>query len=779
MNKKVEVSYNPQLGYLKTIFTHNFDFLTGVLGYTDRGDGVEVEAGTYRNKTAKVIIRPVSAAAYRFQMYPYGKEPAAANEVFSMEQTVPYQVEETEEYLSVRTLRMEIRIKKLPWEVSTYLDGRLLTKEQIRDSNVDNMCKYLPIGFDCDEEGKVIRVRESMYMYSDEAFYGFGEKFTEFNKRGQKIHCWQKDALSTNTEDSYKNHPYFMSSRGYSVLVNSYTRMTFDMGCGSNVTYGMEVDDSSLDYILFANRDYKDLLADYVNMTGSIPMIPKWAFGLWMSKCVYKDQEEVVQVVKRAKEEEIAIDVINLDAWQASEDSGAWVWDRKRFPDPEGMITFLLENRIHLCLWIYPYIGEESEYFRLAGENGWLVKDGNGNPLTFYATAAADRKVGCFDFTNPGFREWYVPRVKEVIGMGIGAVKTDFSEAVPENAVYYDGSNGLQGHNKLTYLYAKTIYEAMKEVKEPLGERPMLWGRSGYAGSHTIPAAWAGDSSTHLNNHACILQGGLSIALSGVAYWGFDMGGFYNTDHEGYECVPEEEEYIRSTQFGFFSPLSRCHGKTPREPWNFAPETRNIFSYYNQLRHRLAPYLYSAAWQASLESVPLMRPLLLEFQEDRNVRNIGHEYMLGDSLLVAPVFDQDEFSVYLPEGTWADFFTGRLIEGGRWISLQPALDQIPVYIRPNTIVPMLASDVCRGLEEPYKDLTVCMNLKDRLSCTFYDDGYKGHFTAELRNGCLRITTGMPVKEIILYGAEAVEEASCNGLPVTCIKKDEYTHLLHL
>ena len=132
-----------------------------------------------------------------------------------MEQTVPYQVEETEEYLSVRTLRMEIRIKKLPWEVSTYLDGRLLTKEQIRDSNVDNMCKYLPIGFDCDEEGKVIRVRESMYMYSDEAFYGFGEKFTEFNKRGQKIHCWQKDALSTNTEDSYKNHPYFMSSRGY------------------------------------------------------------------------------------------------------------------------------------------------------------------------------------------------------------------------------------------------------------------------------------------------------------------------------------------------------------------------------------------------------------------------------------------------------------------------------------------------------------------------------------------------------------------------------------
>lgn len=131
MNKKVEVSYNPQLGYLKTIFTHNFDFLTGVLGYTDRGDGVEVEAGTYRNKTAKVIIRPVSAAAYRFQMYPYGKEPAAANEVFSMEQTVPYQVEETEEYLSVRTLRMEIRIKK------TTLGGKHISGRQTAYEGTD------------------------------------------------------------------------------------------------------------------------------------------------------------------------------------------------------------------------------------------------------------------------------------------------------------------------------------------------------------------------------------------------------------------------------------------------------------------------------------------------------------------------------------------------------------------------------------------------------------------------------------------------------------------
>ena len=180
-------SYNPQLGYLKTIFSHNFDFLTGVLGYTDRGDGVVIEAGTYRNKKAAVLIQPLSPSSYRFRMYPEGKEPDFTNEVFSLEKTVSYQVAEEKETLSIHTARLEIRIRKIPWEVSTYLDGRLLTKEQNRDSNVDNMCKYLPLGFDRDDEGRVIRVRESMYMYAGEAFYGFGEKFTEFNKRGQKI----------------------------------------------------------------------------------------------------------------------------------------------------------------------------------------------------------------------------------------------------------------------------------------------------------------------------------------------------------------------------------------------------------------------------------------------------------------------------------------------------------------------------------------------------------------------------------------------------------------
>lgn len=236
----------------------------------------------------------------------------------------------------------------------------------------------------------------------------------------------------------------------------------------------------------------------------------------------------------------------------------------------------------------------------------------------------------------------------------------------------------------------------------------MLWGRSGYAGSHTIPAAWAGDSSTHLNNHACILRGGLSASMSGIPFWGFDMGGFYNTDHEGYECVPTDEEYIRSCQFGFFNSLSRCHGKTPREPWNFGEKAEKIFKKFNDIRHLLLPYLYSTTYKTHLSDIPVIRPVVMEYPEDRSARNVELEYFLGDSLLVVPVFDQeDEIDVYLPNGQWIDLFTHERIKGGRWVKRKIELDKIPVFIRQNKMIPMLTK-IPENIEEKYENLDVIL-----------------------------------------------------------------------
>lgn len=473
MANKVEVTYNPQLGYLKTVFTHPFDFLTEVQSYSQEQNALELVAGTYQKKTARVRVDLLTETAFRFRMYPY-EEKVFENAVFSLEGRQAYSLEDKGECLSLSTGRMELRLQKRPWQLSVLLDGKPLTHENVCDSNVDNMCKYLPIGFDCDGQGNVVKVRETMYMYSDENFYGFGEKFTGFNKRGQVIHCRQSDALSTNTERSYQNIPYFMSSRGYSILLNTYTDNVCDMGVGSGVSYGMEVADKMLDYVMFCDRDYKGLLEGYTALTGRSPMIPKWAFGLWMSKCSYRTQEEVETVARTLREKKIPADVIHIDGWQKMSNSGVWEWDLERFPNPQGMIQTLKDLHFHLSLWMWPYIRVGADSYEFAKEKGYLVMNEKGEVATFHSAATNDFYFAAFDFTNPEMVEWYKGLVKNVVKDGVGVIKTDFSEALPLDAVYHDGSNGLQGHNKLPLLYAKTIYEACAEVKLPAGERPML-----------------------------------------------------------------------------------------------------------------------------------------------------------------------------------------------------------------------------------------------------------------------------------------------------------------
>lgn len=727
----MEVEYNPQLGHRRTIFEGNFDFLLRVEDCI-RDDGLTFLVDTYKGRKAVVKIAFPCEETFRFLMFPGGKSGQGGNPVFDFPDCGKGEFREHKDYYEYGTERLVLRFEKAYWQMSVWLDGKLLTREQIFDTNVDNRWKVLPVGYTYDEEGRWNQVWECMYLYSDESFWGFGEKFTGLDKRGQILNCWQKDALCTNSEDSYKGHPFFISSRGYAVLLNTYTRSAFDMGAGSQVSYTMSAEDGVLDYVFMAGAptDYKGLLARYVEMTGKIPMIPKWAFGFWMSKCSYRNRQEIEEVVLRAKKEDIAIDVIHIDGWQKKEMTGFWEWDEERFPDPEGMIAWLKEQGVHLSLWIYPYLEEDSPAFDGLAQKGYFIKDRSGNPAKFYATADSVVRAACFDFTNPEFLAWYRERVMRVLAMGVSVIKTDFSEAVPEDTVFYDGSSGIQGHNKLTYLYAETIYQLMQESSQKTGIMPLLWGRSGFAGSHRIPAAWAGDSSSALNNHAAILRGGLSLALSGIAFWGFDMGGFYNTNADGNECLPSEEEYLRSVEMGFFMPLSRAHGKTPREPWHYSQKVLDIFRKFNKIRHCLLPYLYSTACVSSRESVPMLRPMFLEFPKDLSARRQELQYMLGKSLLIAPPFDREQYAVYLPEGKWLYLNTEEILEGGRYITVCPALDELPVFLREGSILPVLGNaGGTISQQGKYEKLSVWLLFEKETRDVFYDCDETGNIVS--------------------------------------------------
>lgn len=788
--KKPDVlSYHPQMGgnvlNVEKGWCHyshegRKDFLDYILAYNPEKGGVSFEVATFRGEKALVSVTFVSETAFRFRMFPRMTVPEKPNTVFDFPAGAEPVVEESQLFLTASTSRLKLSFRKCPWEMTVELDGEILTREQIKDHNVDQKYKSIPVGFTVGDDGQVINSFETMYLYSDESFWGFGEKFNSFNKRGQKVTVWQRDAQSTNSDVSYKGMPYFMSSTGYSVLLNTFTRTHFNMGATSGVSYTMETEDPYLDYYMFCNRDYKGLIRDYTALSGRSSMIPRWAFGFWMSRMSYMSRSELEEIVEQMQRFGMSVDVIHIDAWQPNfEDSflpsgttELLSFDEKRFPDPEGMVRWLRERGIRLSLWMFPYVqsidpeGRLSRQYIAMRDRGFLVKGPDGNPRIFSpGEGDVDAwKVAALDFTNPGLVEYMKSRIKRLMKMGVGVMKTDFSEELPEDSVFFDGSTGLTCHNRYPLLYAKTIYEASKEAKEEMGEKALLWGRSGYAGSQNYPANWAGDSSASKNNLHAILTGGLNMGISGVSFWGFDIGGFYNCDYSGKRVIPEDEEYIRSVQMGLMSPLSRSHGQsTPREPWVYSETAQKAFRKINDLRYRMLPYLYSTGWETVREGIPMMRAMMLEYPEDFSARNIDTQYMLGGNLLVAPVFDQQKHRIYLPEGSWVDFETGERLTGGKWIVYPKNIEVIPMFLRENAMIPMLKTAPKHIEDNNFDHLELVINIVDSFEQPYFDDGVEGTFHAGLCDGILDISLQeIPAETFRIYAPEEITAVIVNG-----------------
>jgi alpha-D-xyloside xylohydrolase len=306
----------------------------------------------------------------------------------------------------------------------------------------------------------------------------------------------------------------------------------------------------------------------------------------------------------------------------------------------------------------------------------------DGSPYLYSPTIPGRpaNRCGIVDFSSPSGREWYVGKLLGLIGQGVSAFKTDFGEAIPEDTVFANGMSGREMHNLFALLYHQTFYEAFERSPRP--DDLVCWGRAGWAGIQRYPISWSGDMLCNFASMACTLWGGLSYSLSGVAFWSHDIGGFQG------ETNPEL--YIRWAQWGLLCSHSRGHGTTSREPWSQGEQALSLFRRYAELRYRLIPYLYSYAHAAHRTGLPVLRPLVLEFQDDPTTLDVDLQYMLGSELLVAPVFEAGatERQVYLPRtgGGWYDFWTERPIEGG-WLAATAPLETLPLFVRAGSILP--------------------------------------------------------------------------------------------
>ena len=352
-------------------------------------------------------------------------------------------------------------------------------------------------------------------------------------------------------------------------------------------------------------------------------------------------------------------------------------WDDQTFSDVKDMLTrYKKEKGLKICVWINPYIAQGTPFFKEGKENGYFVMraDGRGaKQIDFWNPG-----IALVDFTNPAARKWYQDKLRTLLDMGVDCFKTDFGERIPIDVAYADGADPLSMHNYYSYLYNRTVFELLKEVK---GEgEAVLFARSATAGGQQFPVHWGGDCSASYPSMAETLRGGLSFAMSGFSFWSHDISGF--------EKTASPDIYKRWLQFGIFSSHSRLHGsQSYRVPWLFDEEACDVARHFVHVKCRLMPYLYRQAVCSHETGVPMMRPMILEFPKESGMKDLDMQYMMGDSLLVAPIFREDgEAEYYLPEGKWTHLLDGSEREGGRWYRETYDYFSLPVFVRENTLL---------------------------------------------------------------------------------------------
>ena len=587
--------------------------------------------------------------------------------------------EENEELITVKSGDLSVKINKNQFSMEFYNGDKYLTKSTNRSSAYlkSDGAKFL------DEEGAETYMRDQLSLSVGEAVYGLGERFTPFVKNGQSIDIWNEDG-GTSTEQSYKNIPFYLTNKGYGVFVNHPERVSFEVGSELVTKVQFSVTGEVLDYYIITGNDMKEVLENYTSLTGKPALPPSWSFGLWLttSFTTNYDEKTVNEFVDGMASREIPLHVFHFDCfWMKDFNWCNFEWDKRVFPDPEGMIKRLKEKGLKICVWINPYIAQESSLFAEGKENGYFIKKKNGDVWQYDMWQPG---MAIVDFTNPDACKWYGDKLKALMDMGVDSFKTDFGERIPTNCKYFDGSNPEKMHNYYTQIYNKVVFDVVKEVK---GENEaVLFARSATAGGQQFPVHWGGDCTSEYEAMAESLRGGLSLCMSGFGFWSHDIGGF--------ESTSTPDVYKRWAAFGLLSSHSRLHGSTSyRVPWLYDEESCDVVRFFTKLKCSIMPYLFKTSYDTSIKGLPVMRSMVLENQDDPSCRYLDRQYMLGDNILVAPIFNEEGIAeYYLPEGKWTNFITGKIYEGGRWIREKHGYLSIPMMVKENSIIPVGAVD---------------------------------------------------------------------------------------
>ncbi len=578
------------------------------------------------------------------------------------------------------------------WDVQFYYKDRHLTGGAWRSTSIIHESQFHANArmelqeddqdFNYPQDPNRTYIREQLKTDIGECIYGFGEKFTPFVKNGQVVEIWNSDG-GTCSDQSYKNIPFYISSKSYGVFVNSSDKVSFEVNSDtvSKVTFTQPGEE--LEYFIIGGENLEDVLKHYTDLTGKPSLPPAYTFGLWLSTSFTTsyDEKTVTSFIDGMKDRKIPLQVFHFDCfWMKEYEWCNFEWDKDMFPDPEGLLKRLHDRGLEICVWINSYVGQQSKLFDIGKEKGYFIKNLDGS---VYQSDMWQPGMAIVDFTNPEACEWFKGLLKKLFDMGVNNIKTDFGERIPTKVKYFNGKDPIKMHNYYTYLYNKCVFEALEEYYGK--DKACLFARSATVGGQKFPVHWGGDCYAEYSAMSETLRGGLSLCSSGFGFFSHDMGGF--------EATAPADVYKRWCAFGLLSTHSRLHGSTSyRVPWVYDEdgdtEACDVLRHYTVLKGRLMPYLWAQANKTHTEGVPMMRSMIIAFSDDTACKYLDQQYMLGDNLCIVPVMNEEGIAeFYVPDnGTWTDIQSGETYEGGKYYTRKCDYFQTPILARPNSIV---------------------------------------------------------------------------------------------
>ena len=565
------------------------------------------------------------------------------------------------------------------------------------------------------------------------AYYGLGEKGGDLNKKGCYTENFNTDDPETDDDSItyYKTIPFYVALKEeatYGIFFDNSFRSYFDMGkeMGDRIFFGAI--GGQIQYYFIPGENIKEVVKNYTALTGRMEMPPLWSLGYQQCRFSYFSQEEVRELVKTFEEKDIPLDVVYLDI-DYMDGFRVMTFKTPNFDDAAGLIGDLKEKGIRTITIIDPGVKVDEEYdvFKRGKEGNHFTKKLDGE---MFIGAVWPGDSAFPDFSNKDCREWWKSELKKFISEhGMDGIWNDMNEPCVFNndhktmleTCLHNSDNGVIEHKEFHNRYGFEMSRCSKEAQEELhpNERGFSMTRATYAGGQRYSSVWTGDNMSLWSQMRMSISMNANLGISGFSFVGNDVSGF------GLDS--SEELFIRWMEMGPFIPIFRNHSNMytrRQEPWAFGPRAEKIAKKSIELRYELLPYIYDLYYISHKEGLPIFRPMIMEYEKDMNLLNMREQFMLGENMLVAPVLYEGERSktVYLPKGSWFNYFTMEKLQGGKWYKLPCELDEILVFVKEGAIIPTYNKKF-RNVKERPKNILLKVFGENAKGFHYNDDGH--------------------------------------------------------